>query len=251
MSIPKYLDRISYSGSTSPTLETLKALHLAHLYTVPFENLDIHLNRLIRLDIERILDKIINKRRGGFCYELNGGFACLLHELGFDVTLLSAGVYGLHQPGPDFDHLALKVKIEGEYWLADVGSGEGFMTPLRFEAGLIQPQPTGDFRIVPADGWLQLQRRKPGEDQWQPAYRFHDRPRNYHEFSGMCCYQQYAAESAFRQKRLCSLALPNGRVTLTNQTLIETIDGRRQETELADEQAVRLVLRDRFGVSLG
>ncbi|HXG91004.1 MAG TPA: arylamine N-acetyltransferase, partial [Blastocatellia bacterium] len=90
--VEKYLDRINYSGSLEPTSETLRALHRAHMFAVPFENLDIHINREIVLDEERILQKIIDERRGGFCYELNGAFAWLLRELGFEVEMLAAGV---------------------------------------------------------------------------------------------------------------------------------------------------------------
>jgi N-hydroxyarylamine O-acetyltransferase len=250
INISSYFERIGYKGQPNPTLELLEQIHLAHLHAVPFENLDIHLDRPIRLDMERILTKIVNNRRGGFCYELNGAFAWLLNELEFDVTLLSAGVYGLHQPGPEFDHLALKIKIDGQFWLADVGFGDGFMTPLRFEQEMIQTQPNGDFRIVAVDGWLLLQRRKPGEEAWQPTYRFHDRPRNFHEFAGMCCYQQYAAESAFRQKRLVTLPTAAGRMTLSEMMLIETENGQRRETILPDEAAVQQVLQERFGINL-
>lgn len=85
-----YLDRIGHLGSATPTDETLRRLDLAHLLTVPFENLDIHLGRPIVLDDQKLFDKFVRRRRGGFCYELNGLFAALLRELGFDVTMLAA-----------------------------------------------------------------------------------------------------------------------------------------------------------------
>src|SRR6266540_1131840 len=105
MDIQAYLCRIHYRGGLAPTAAILRELHRAHLLTVPFENLDIHLGRPILLDQEALFDKIVTRRRGGFCYELNGLFALLLRELGFDVTLLSAGV--AHADGgfgPEFDH---------------------------------------------------------------------------------------------------------------------------------------------------
>src|ERR1700751_1035456 len=110
MNAPASLARIPYNGTLDPTAETLSRLHLAHLYTVPFENLDIHLGRRITCEEERFFHKIVDLRRGGFCYELNGAFASLLRELGFRVTLLSARV--AREDGtasPDFDHLALRV----------------------------------------------------------------------------------------------------------------------------------------------
>src|SRR5437764_12252268 len=90
--IQRYLERINYHGSLEPTLQTLQALHEAHLLAVPFENLDIHLGRKILLDEESLWKKIVEQGRGGFCYELNGLFAWLLRALGFQVDLLSAGV---------------------------------------------------------------------------------------------------------------------------------------------------------------
>ena len=85
-------------------------MHRAHLLAVPFENLDIHLGRPISLDQDALFGKIVTRRRGGFCYELNGLFALLLRELGFEVTLLSAGVARADGGfGPEFDHLTLLV----------------------------------------------------------------------------------------------------------------------------------------------
>src|SRR5256885_12239222 len=94
MNIEAYLQRIGYQGSLVPNEQTLRALQLAHLYAVPFENLDIGLQRPIVLDLDLIFDKVVNQRRGGFCYELNGLFGELLKSLGFGVQMLSAGVYG-------------------------------------------------------------------------------------------------------------------------------------------------------------
>jgi len=95
--------------------------------TVPFENLDIHLKRPIVLEDNALFDKIVTRKRGGFCYELNGLFAALLRALGFDVVMLSAGVANPEREfGPDFDHMALLVTLE-QSWLADVGFGDSFV----------------------------------------------------------------------------------------------------------------------------
>src|SRR5215213_6707253 len=135
MDVQAYLRRINYRGELAPTVATLRELHRAHLLAVPFENLDIHLGRAILLDQDALFDKIVTRRRGGFCYELNGLFALLLRELGFEVTLLSAGVARAGGGfGPEFDHLTLLVKVPSAEamalylpsasWLADVGFGD-------------------------------------------------------------------------------------------------------------------------------
>src|SRR4029453_8294667 len=122
MNVDAYLERIGHSGSTTPTPQTLKALHRAHLLTVPFENLDIALGVPIELDLEAFFDKIVVRRRGGFCYELNGLFGWLLRELRFPVATLSARVLDGGRIGPDFDHMLLLVRLEDRL-IADVGFG--------------------------------------------------------------------------------------------------------------------------------
>ena len=90
--VAEYLERMAYDGPTDPTEETLRRLHHAHLLAVPFENLDIHLDRPIVLDVDALFEKVVRRRRGGFCYELNGLFGWLLGELGFDATMIGRGV---------------------------------------------------------------------------------------------------------------------------------------------------------------
>jgi N-hydroxyarylamine O-acetyltransferase len=125
-----YLQRIGYSGSVSADSETLRNLHRAHLFTVPFENLDIGWGRRIQVEEQAFVRKIVAQHRGGFCYELNGAFAALLRTLGFKVTLLSARVPRVHGDyGPEFDHLTLRVDLN-EPWLADVGFGDCFCRSL-------------------------------------------------------------------------------------------------------------------------
>ena len=140
MNVAAYLDRIQYRGALPPDHATLAALHVAHLRTVPFENLDIHLGIPIVLDLDRLFEKIVLKRRGGFCYELNGLFGALLTALGFQVTLLSARVVGDDGAlGPEFDHMLLQVDCPADgdsvLWLADVGFGDSCSSPLRLVNG--------------------------------------------------------------------------------------------------------------------
>src|SRR5215475_5423928 len=130
VNIAAYLDRINYHGPLAPTAETLRDLQVAHLLTVPFENLSIHARQPIVLDDNALFEKIVKTRRCGFCYEANGLFAALLRSLGFDVAMLSARVANAEgEFGPDFDHMALMVSID-ERWLVDVGFGDSFHTPL-------------------------------------------------------------------------------------------------------------------------
>jgi N-hydroxyarylamine O-acetyltransferase len=229
MDIDAYLRRIRYDGPLDPDLETLRALHAAHLETVPFENLDIHLGRPIVLDEETLFDKIVRRRRGGFCYELNGLFGALLRRLGFRVARLSAGVRrddGGY--GPDFDHMTLLVDLK-ERWLADVGFGEAFRLPLRADDLEEQIQDGRSFRIA-HDGprATMLFEDQAGEIK---GYRFDWVPRELSDYEAMSRYHQTSPDSSFTQRRVCSRATPTGRITLRDDRLIIT-DGRRREERL-------------------
>jgi len=228
LDVAAYLARIGYSGPTEPNAATLRALHHAHLLTVPFENLDIALGRKVVLDEDALIRKIVELRRGGFCYELNGAFAALLRALGFRVTLLSARVARDDGgEGPEFDHLTLLVELE-RVWLADVGFGESFLEPLLMETGKELRDPAGTFRLEPIEHRLQLQRAEP-DGRWKPQYTFSRQPRGLQEFAGMCHYHQTSPESSFTQKTLCTRATPAGRITLSEMKLIVTKHDQRKE----------------------
>lgn len=246
--IEAYLARIGYTGPRDAGLATLRELHERHMFSVPFENLDIHWKRPIVVDVERFLGKVIGERRGGFCYELNGAFAALLRELGFDVTLLSgrvsteSGSYG-----PPFDHMALMVRLQdGTRWLADVGFGQSFVTPISLDREDEQHDRTGVYRIVRGDEW-QMQVLRDG--LWATEYLFTLDPHDLDEFAPMCDFQQTSPESSFVKRRVCTLATEWGRVTLTDGKLITTRNGEREETPVPEE-AWEGVLRERFGVHL-
>ena len=249
LNVSRYLDRIAYTGPTSPTPETLDAIHRAHLFSVPFENLDISLGRKIICEESAFLHKLIEQRRGGFCYEMNGSFAALLRELGFKVTLLSARV-PRHDGSysPEFDHLALRIDLD-EPWLADVGFGDSFLSPLRLVPGPEQQQDGRTFRITELEGSLHVERAEP-DGTWKREYSFTLVPRDLNEFAPMCHYHQTSPESPFTRKRICSMATPEGRITVADRKLILTSNGKKEERMLASEEEWRDALQKYFGVVL-
>jgi N-hydroxyarylamine O-acetyltransferase len=247
--VQSYLARIRYRGSTSPTLEPLRAIHYAHLLAVPFENLDISLARKIVLDEDAFIWKIVGRRRGGFCYELNGAFAALLRAMGFRVTLLSARVAGSDGgESPEFDHLTLRVDLD-EPWLADVGFGDSFLEPLRMQPGVEQIDRAGTFRIVERGERLLLEKKEP-DITWKGQYSFTLQLRRLEEFADMCEYHQTSPESHFTQNKICSRATPEGRITLAGMKLIVTRNGEREERVLGSPDEWRDILRERFDVVL-
>ena len=249
MDVDAYLERIGYDGARQPSLETLRSLHRRHLYTVPFENLDIAMGIPIVLEPASLFDKIVVRRRGGFCYELNGLFQDLLTAMGFTVSMLSGCVRrddgGF---GPEFDHMLLKVEFS-DPWLADVGFGESFVDPLPLRAGAQEVEDGHLFGVVAENGGWELYRRD-SDGMQIPLYRFSDVPRELWEYEEMCVYHQTSADSSFTRRRICTRAMPNGRITLAGMRLIETVNGSRKETILSSEQELRTCLQEQFGVEL-
>lgn len=241
-----YLDRIGAQRPGVLDETALRALHRAHLMAVPFENLSIHLNEPISLEEPDLVGKIVTRRRGGFCYELNGAFALLLEAFGADVVRVAARVYGDGRLGPPFDHLALVVRLPGgSLWLADVGFGSHSTYPLRFDVGPEQDDPAGRFALADA-GSGDVDVLKDG----QPQYRIERRERSLENFVPTCWWQQTSPASHFTQSTICSRLTEDGRISLSGRTLIRTAGRSRTEERLPTDDAVLAAYREHFGVIL-
>lgn len=246
MDVSAYLNRINHRGSTKPTAETLRALHRTHLLTVPFENLDIHIGKRIILDEGALYDKIVNSRRGGYCYELNGLFAWLLRELGYQVTMFSAAIpIKYNGCGLDVDHLTLLVELD-ERWIADVGFGDAYRLPLRLDERGGQNGVGRTYRITQEDGNWVLYDLTDGK--WDLNYIFSLKPHQLSDFEEANHYYQTAPESSFTQKRICSRAIADGLISLSDDRLIVTRNGQRHETPLGGEQDYVRALNEHFGI---
>ena len=225
----------------------LRALHRAHQLTVPFENLSIHLAEPISLDERDLIDKIVRRRRGGFCYELNGAFALLLEALGAQVSRVAARVYGEGRPGP-------AVRPSG----ADRAPGRrqralarrrGLRQSQRLSAAARrrddQDDPAGRFRLADAErGDIDV--LKDGE----PQYRLETRERSLADFVPTCWWQQTSPLSHFTRSTICSRLTPDGRVSISGRTLIPTQGGTRTEQQLHTDDALLAAYRDHFGIVL-
>jgi len=248
MDIKAYLQRINYTGPLDPSAETLGRLQLAHLRTVPFENLSIHSGELIVLDDQALFEKIVERRRGGFCYELNGLFAALLRKLGFEVAMLSAQVANAAGVfGPDFDHMTLLVTL-AERRLVDVGFGDSILEPLLLDEQNDQIQGKRAYRINREGERLVLLQRS-SDDEWKPQYRFNLEPFHYPDFAEMCRYHQTSPESHFTKERICSRATNEGRITLSGLRFLTTSgEGKKQERILTKPDEYATILRDHFDI---
>jgi N-hydroxyarylamine O-acetyltransferase len=231
VNVASYLDRLQC------TSRALADLHVAHLMCIPFENLSIHSGERVQLDVDWLFDKLVTRRRGGFCYELNGLFAALLRALGHHVDLLAARVIGADGTlGIPFDHMCLRVD---DIWLADVGFGDNFITPLRLDSREVQHDGRRSFRIV-EDGALHV------EDAGRRVYTFELAPHALADFAPGCDFHQSPA-SHFAKGRVVSRLTPGGRVTLN--------EGRFTTTDLAGVKTVTPIsdwpgsLAEHFGIA--
>lgn len=249
MDAAAYLRRLGLEAAPPATLEGLRALQQAHLERVPFENASVLRGEPIALDPARLVAKVVEAGRGGFCFELNGAFALLLGRLGYDVALLPGRFWSSEGLGPPNEHLALRVTLDGAPWLVDVGAGYSFREPLRLAPGALQDDPSGAFRIVPASGEptaLEVEWRH-RDGTWRPHYRFEDRPVGLDAFVEVCEHLRTSSASPFTRGWICARAIPDGWATLDGDHLIVTQGGERIDERLA-RGAMDVVLERWFGV---
>lgn len=246
----KYLMRIRYAPESQPDYDVLCQLQKAHLLSIPFENLDIHYGTPITLDIHRIFKKIIPGNRGGFCYELNGLFYHLLISLGFKAKIISARVHDEEKGfGPEFDHLAILVNLDGTEYLSDVGFGEFAFFPLNINSREIQYDQRGKFIIDHYDeDYLRVSKFQNGNTI--PSYIFKTAEQPFPAFSTMCNYHQTNENSHFTRKRLISMATEQGRITISGNTLKIVTSDSVSEAPITDEKQFETALWQYFNIQL-
>jgi N-hydroxyarylamine O-acetyltransferase len=247
MNAQAYLERIGYPVDAAPTIETLRAMHRAHFYSVPFENLDI--GRGVRIEVNEgvIFDKVVKRRRGGFCLELTGLFAMALRELGFSVDVIGARVMSDGYLSMRMSHMILIVHLD-EPWIADVGFGGRVSEPLRLNERAEQAFGLRSYVVAnDSDHWF-VTCSEGGSPTM--SYLFTMQPRAFEEFESVCDWLQTSPDSRFTQGDIVSLATPTGRYTLADRTFIITSDGNREEREVTSADERSRILRERFGIDL-
>ena len=218
MNVEAYLERIDYRGGLEPSWETLRGLHRAHLFAIPYENLDIHLGSPLLLDEEAIFKKLVLKKRGGWCYEMNALFAWALRQVGFEVTLL-AGAVNRDKLGfeADSSHLVLLVELDKQY-LVDVGFGNGFLEPLQLREGT-RRQHYLTYHLERLNGaWWRYR-----QDHAGPNYDFTLASHKLAAFADKCHYLQTSPDSGFVRVTVCQRFFPD-RVLSLRGAVLETLD---------------------------
>lgn len=244
-----YFNRLGWTALAEVNIETLRALHLRHNCTIPFENLDVLLPREIQLDDQSLEDKLITARRGGYCFEQNGLFERALREIGFNVRSVLGRVILSNPPQlPARTHRLLVVELAGERWIADVGFGGQTLTaPVRLQADKEQTTPHGVYRLLNEGNDWTLQFRH--HDRWQSMYVFDMVPQFFSDHVAGNFWSAHWPQSHFRHHLLMCRHLPDGgKLTLTNFHFTYQENGHTvEQINLPDVESLYLLLQDKFG----
>jgi len=214
--VDDYLERIGLVERPSLDIAGLEILQRAHLTAVPFENLDVYEQRRVRTDLEWSVTKVVERGRGGWCFEVNGAFSELLAQLGFCVRRLLATVL-LASLLPS--HLTLEVMLDRSY-LVDVGFGDSFIRPLILDTTNHQDGGSGDYVLQSEDGTFTLFAVE-ADGRMNPQYRFDRTPRDMRDYTEHSDRLQDDRELNWSKKRFATRLLAGGpdRVTLLQDTL--------------------------------
>ncbi|MEQ9422835.1 MAG: arylamine N-acetyltransferase [Cyclobacteriaceae bacterium] len=246
--VERYLQRIGFTEPSLPNYDYLKKLHKLHQLNIPFENLDIHWQKEIILEYDPIYEKIVANRRGGFCYELNGLFHALLLNLGFKADLISVRMFKEDgEETPEYEHMAILVEIDDTTYLADVGYGDLFLEPKVLIPNELQIDYTRYYKFTksPDDDFILWQ--SSDASSFERKYIFSTQRRQFIEFVPRCHWQQTSPDSHFTNKKICTIATQEGRISLSDGKLIETVKGKKKETHLLNADDFNVKLKERFG----
>jgi len=248
MNVNRYLDRIGMRRPTSPDLESLRALHRAHLFAIPYENLDVQLGNKVTIDIPAIYEKIVMRKRGGWCYEMNGIFGWASKELGFNVTRATGAVMReLVGEAVVGNHLVLRIETEDGLYLGDVGFGDGPLEPIRIAPGKFSANGFA-FDLERVDGnWWRLHNHPRGGAK---SFDFNLAPADEPRFAAMCDWLQTAPQSVFVQNAVCQRHTPKGLTILRGRTLRHIAGDDVSERLLDSADDYMTVLRNEFALDL-
>lgn len=260
LDLDAYLARIGLKAAPAADAEGLEVMQRAHRLTIPFENLDVRLGRGISLDPDHVFDKIVHRRRGGYCFEQNQLFLRGLHASGFEARPLLARVWLMTQDVPPRTHTLNLVTIDGEPWIADAGFGGSYSPPMRLFDGSEADAPDGArFRLLRSDdhGWLLERRGDPAatdgrvpDAEWQAQYSFTiDRVAPIDlELSNH--WTSTRPDTRFTTLSVVSLCLPTGFASLTDRHYSRRNGDQHVEADIESAKAYRLRLNFVFGIAL-
>ncbi|WEK45083.1 MAG: arylamine N-acetyltransferase [Candidatus Sphingomonas colombiensis] len=258
--LPAYLARVDLPEVPMPDADGLATLQRAHRLAIPFENLDVKLGRGIATDSASVFDKLVTRRRGGYCFEQNRLLLDALAALGFRARALLARVWlGMTEP-QSLTHALSLVTIGGDDWIADAGFGGSFAPVMPLADGAETEAPDGTRHRLERDdefGWMLLRDgvsassdgRGAGEG-WQRQYSFDLRPVYENDIVIGNRWTSTAPESRFTQLTIASIVLPRGFATLTDRSYRRHSGGGDTSAEIVDPRVYRMRLSMMFGIDL-
>ena len=247
-----YFARIGFVDARHPTLPALCGIVAGHTRAIPFENLDVLLGRGARIDIGTVLDKLVQRGRGGYCFEHNTLLLHVLQALGYEVEGLAARVLW-NQPEDDptaRTHMLLRVRLPEGDFLADVGFGGLTLTcPLRLAIGAEQPTPHEPHRLVAAGEEIELHARL--DERWFPLYRFSLLAQLPIDYEMANWFTSTCPNTLFTANLMCARSEPDRRYALLNRKYtVRHRDGRVERRTIADADDLHRVLNREFRVEL-
>ena len=248
LDLDAYFARIRYAGSRAPSLDTLRALHLHHVLAIPFENLDVLLDRTLALDLPALARKLVHDRRGGYCFEQNALFCAVLRALGFQVSTLIARVRWQvpAERGTPRSHMILRIDLGDTAWIVDTGFGSiGLTGPIQLVPDLEQPTPHEPRRLVRRDAYFVHQVRIGSE--WQDVFQFTPDPVPAVDYEVANWFTNRHPSSHFRQNLIVTRVRPQGRVMIFNREFTERrAAGSAEKREIASADELLAVLGTHF-----
>lgn len=245
----EYLKRINFNGEVSTDFQFLKSLHRAQHTCIPFENLDIWLGRSIHLDPESIFEKLVRRRRGGYCFELNGLLLMALKAFGFDARPLLGRVHVSGEPTGRSHQVSL-VTIKDEKWIVDLGFGaESPPVPIPlvpYQAVSFENQ---TYRLIESELFGFMLQNK-SDAAWKNLYSFDlshvvDMDIKYGNY-----YTSTHPDSFFKIARIAALPVKNGLLTLYNFRIKKIINGKEEVILLNDDSSYLSTLEKEFGMKI-
>jgi len=250
LQINKYIKRIGFKENLEANIECLKKLHLNHVMSIPFEALDVYSGNRINLGLDKIFHKIIESKRGGYCYELNYLFHWLLTHIGFEAHFVSVRIFDEDKYGPEYDHLALIVKLDSS-WLVDVGYGDLFVEPIKIAPEVIQEDRFKLYKLEKINDrdYLLLESLKT-DIKWTKRYIFSTRSCSIQEFEDQNEYKQSSSESYFVKNRICTMPTLEGRKTILNNVFKIKANNIVHKKEILSAKEMIQILDNEFGIRI-
>ena len=248
--LEQYVRRIGFQGTAEATLACVVDMMHCQVMTVPFENLDIQDGKIISLNPGDIVDKLIARRRGGYCFEVNGLFSMALQALQIPHFFIAASPRTHHNVRKPKTHMAVVVQLAGQQWLCDCGfGGYGLRAPICIDrAGVEVSQDGEQFRLsLNHDNEFELQTKV--QDVWETQYGFDLAPHPWADFAAANYYNSTHHDSLFVRKLLVVICTPNGRKVLFGNTLKIVENGQQFKSHLTPDNRAEILWRE-FGLTL-